>query len=396
MFSNNWRVKQDTPQSPSGEERVSPWSSARNRGVGSKDGGDRPSQGQGRFSRNEAGDSPRKPSQLTESDRAIEEGRRIYVGNLSYDTTPEDIETIFQDVPRESRTVHMSIDSMTKRNPGYCFVTFTTKDMAEEALNRYDGQEFKNRTLRVKPGVRSDRSTRSQGSSSETPLYTNDRWKSSDRETSQRPERQVDSSSQDGRRLYVGGLPRIDDQETANRKIREIFEGFDVEVVSKLISPHPSKVEEGGNHYYCFVDLANNTQVNDAVKMFDGNEWGLKVSRASGGASGKVVEKQRIYVGGLPDFGDEAATEAEIRELFSEYTVKWVSKLCSPREPREGNSHFCFVELQDSQEADGAIVNLDWSEKWGGKIRVKPSLSNAQSKQGETPTRGWRGKSDRE
>ncbi|TGO53114.1 hypothetical protein BOTNAR_0304g00080 [Botryotinia narcissicola] len=308
MFSNNWRVKQDTPQSPSGDERVSPWSSSRNRGVGGKDGGDRPSPGQGRFSRNEAGDSPRKSSQLTESDNAIEEGRRIYV-----------------DVPRESRTVHMSIDSMTKRNPGYCFVTFTTKDMAEEALNRYDGQEFKNRTLRVKPGVRSDRSTRPQGSSSETPLYTIDRWKSSDRETSQRPERQVYTSSQDGRRLYVGGLPRIDDQETANRKIREIFEGFDVEVVSKLISPHPSKVEEGGNHYYCFVDLANNTQVNDAVKMFDGNEWGLKVSRASGGASGKVVEKQRIYVGGLPDFGDEAATEAEIREFFSEYTVKWVS-----------------------------------------------------------------------
>ncbi|APA13497.1 hypothetical protein SS1G_07874 [Sclerotinia sclerotiorum 1980 UF-70] len=394
MFSNNWRVKQDPPQSPNGEERVSPWSSSRNRGggqTGGRDGGDRPNQGQGRFSRNEAGDSPRKSSQLTESDKAIEEGRRIYVGNLSYDTTAEDIETIFQDAPRESRTVHMSVDPMTKRNPGYCFVTFTTKDMADEALNRYDGQEFKNRTLRVKPGVRSDRSARPQASSSETPLHTNDRWKSS--ETSQ--PRQVDTSSQDGKRLYVGGLPRIDDQETANRKIREIFEGFDVEVVSKLISPHPSKVEEGGNHYYCFVDLANNTQVNDAVKMFDGNEWGLKVSRASGGVSGKVVEKQRIYVGGLPDFGDESATEAEIRELFSEYNVKWVSKLCSPREPREGNSHFCFVELQDSQEADGAIVNLDWSEKWGGKIRVKPSLSSAQSK-GETPTRGWRGKSDRE
>ncbi|RAL66386.1 hypothetical protein DID88_006077 [Monilinia fructigena] len=390
MFSNNWRVKQDPPQSPSGEERVSPWSSSRNRGGGQTGGSDRPNQG--RFSRNEGPDSPRKSSQLTESDKAIEEGRRIYVGNLSYDTTPEDIEIIFQDVPRESRTVHMSIDSLTKRNPGYCFVTFTTKDMADDALNRYDGQEFKNRTLRVKPGVRSDRSTRPQASSSETPLHTNDRWKSS--ESSQR---QVDTSSQDGRRLYVGGLPRIDDQETANRKIREIFEGFDVEVVSKLIAPHPSKVDEGGNHYYCFVDLANNTQVNDAVKMFDGNEWGLKVSRASGGSSNKVVEKQRIYVGGLPDFGDEAATEAEIRELFSEYNVKWVSKLCSPREPREGNSHFCFVELQDAQEADGAIVNLDWSEKWGGKIRVKPSLSTPQSnKQGDTPTRGWRAKSDRD
>ncbi|QSZ32880.1 hypothetical protein DSL72_002461 [Monilinia vaccinii-corymbosi] len=390
MFSNNWRVKQDPPQSPSGEEKVSPWSSSRNRGGGKTGGGDRPNQG--RFSRNEGADSPRKSVQLTESDKAIEEGRRIYVGNLSYDTTPEDIEVIFQDVPRESRTVHMSIDSLTKRNPGYCFVTFTTKDMADEALNRYDGQEFKNRTLRVKPGVRSDRNIRPQASSSsETPLHTNDRWKSP--ETSQR---QVDTSSQDGRRLYVGGLPRIDDQETANRKIREIFEGFDVEVVSKLIAPHPSKAEEGGNHYYCFVDLANNTQVNDAVKMFDGNEWGLKVSRASGGPSGKVVEKQRIYVGGLPDFGDEAATEAEIRELFSEYNVKWVSKLCSPREPREGNSHFCFVELQDAREADGAIVNLDWSEKWGGKIRVKPSLSSPQTKQGDAPTRGWRAKSDRE
>lgn len=154
MFSNNWRVKQDPPQSPSGDERVSPWTSSKNRG-GQNGGSDRSNQG--RFSRNEGPDSPRKSSQLTESDKAIEEGRRIYVGNLSYDTTQEDIETIFQDAPSESRTVHMSIDPMTKRNPGYCFVTFTTKDMADEALNRYDGQELKSRTLRVKPGVRSDR-----------------------------------------------------------------------------------------------------------------------------------------------------------------------------------------------------------------------------------------------
>ncbi|PQE33751.1 hypothetical protein CJF32_00009981 [Rutstroemia sp. NJR-2017a WRK4] len=390
MFSNNWRVKDDTPRSPGSTERTSTWGQ-RTRGNGDKNTEQR--QGQGRFSRSEAPDTSRRSLNGAEADKAIEEGRRIYVGNLGYDTTSEDIETLFQDVPRESRTVNMSIDPITRRNPGYCFVTFTSKELADQALEEFDGKEFRNRALRVKPGVRSDRTTRPQAADSQaspSSPYAYDRWKGS-----ADTDRQVSSTSQEGRRLYVGGLPRLEDQATVNLKVREIFEGFDVQVVSKLISPHPSKMEEGGNHYYCFVDLATPAQVDAAIKMFDGNEWGLRVSRASG-VSGKAMERQRIYVGGLPDFGDEATTEAEMRSLFSEYTVKWISKLCAPREPREGNGHFCFVELADGQEADTAIVNLDWTEKYGGKIRVKHSLGTSSTKQGETPTRGWRGKRDAE
>ena len=54
--------------------------------------------------------------------------------------------------------------------------------------------------------------------------------------------------------------------------------------VSKLISPHPSKASEPGNHYYCFVDLENAGDVEVVIAALDGQEgsWGgpLRVNKA--------------------------------------------------------------------------------------------------------------------
>ena len=93
-------------------------------------------------------------------------------------------------------------------------------------------------------------------------------------------------SSQQGLRLYVGNLPRIEPQGALEAEIQQLFAAFQITAVSKLISPHPSKIEEEaeGNFYYCFVDLQTPEEVQMAVDETNGKQgsWGgeMRVGKA--------------------------------------------------------------------------------------------------------------------
>lgn len=102
--------------------------------------------------------------------------------------------------------------------------------------------------------------------------------------------------------MYVGGLPKIDGQAAIDAEMQAMFEGFEVKSISKMISPHPSKASEPGNHYYLFVDLATAEEAGRAMEALDGKEmeWGgrLRVNRAKG-ENKKVVRESRVT---LDDF----------------------------------------------------------------------------------------------
>lgn len=282
---------------------------------------------------------------------------------------------------------------MTGRNPSYCFVDFTSKALAEQVMAAYNGRDFLRRPIKVKPGIKSgtgsgryDVRPKHRPEETQQPFDRWRRWET--------PE-QLGDAGQEGRRLYVGGLPRFKTQEETTSQIRDLFKsgGFSVEVISKLVSAHESKKDEPGNHNFCFVDLASSSLADQALQALNGLEmwgWQLKVNKARG-ASVKLAERRRLYVGGLPDFAGPLATEAGIKELFQGYQIQVVSKLFPPKEDRkdeEGNHHYCFVELSDEQQTDAAIEALDWKEMWGWKVRVKPALGN--SKQTTRPeTRQW-------
>jgi RNA recognition motif-containing protein len=98
-----------------------------------------------------------------QAEQAIEEGRRLYVGNMPYHATTKDVEKLFEDVLNGVQAINIAVDPMTGRNPSYCFVDFTTKEMAERVMDEYDGRDFMRRPLKVKPGVRSGNLTGRRG-----------------------------------------------------------------------------------------------------------------------------------------------------------------------------------------------------------------------------------------
>ncbi|TAQ89480.1 hypothetical protein B7494_g2239 [Chlorociboria aeruginascens] len=382
MDSGNWRVKREPDATSGSQNQQARLSSTNHRDTS------RSNRSQGYGKNDHQPSSFRKPLLDTKAEQAIVEGRRLYVGNLPYEATTKDIERMFADVSSAIQAINMSVDPMTGRNPSYCFIDFSSREAAAQVMEEYNGKDFLQRPLKIKPGIAArvprQEITNHSPSNPNSP-YAFDRWRRDDNLE------KLNVAAKDGRRLYVGGLPKPKDQFTTNADMRELFEGegFNVQAVSKMISPHESKQFQGNHNYYCFVDLSTKEEANAAIAALDGLEkWNckIKVDRATG-TSGKLGERRRLFVGGIPDLEEQAA-EREIRDLFSDFEIKTISKLFSPKESLKGepgNSRFCFVELADEQQTDNAIASLDWLDKWDGKVRVKPALGDSKPPHRPTP-----------
>jgi RNA recognition motif-containing protein len=75
-------------------------------------------------------------------------GRKVFVGNLSFDTTSADLETLFgQAGTCESASV--ITDRATGRSRGFGFVEMGSPGEAAKAIAAFNGHELHGRTLNV-------------------------------------------------------------------------------------------------------------------------------------------------------------------------------------------------------------------------------------------------------
>ena len=73
--------------------------------------------------------------------------KRIYVGNLSYQTTEGDLATLFEQVGQVD-SVNIITDRDTGRSKGFAFVEMSGED-ADKAITQLNGTEVGGRTLTV-------------------------------------------------------------------------------------------------------------------------------------------------------------------------------------------------------------------------------------------------------
>ena len=71
---------------------------------------------------------------------------QIYVGNMSYNTTQESLETLFSEFGNVT-SVKIITDRETGRAKGFGFVAM--ENGGNEAIEALNGKEFEGRTLRV-------------------------------------------------------------------------------------------------------------------------------------------------------------------------------------------------------------------------------------------------------
>lgn len=77
---------------------------------------------------------------------------KLYIGNLSYDTTEAEVREILEEFG-PIVDLHMPVDRDSGRPRGFVFVTFSTKELAEAAMAKLDGFDFGGRNLRVREAV---------------------------------------------------------------------------------------------------------------------------------------------------------------------------------------------------------------------------------------------------
>ncbi len=72
----------------------------------------------------------------------------IYIGNLSYQATEDDLRLVFADYGTVKRIV-LPTDRETGRLRGFAFVEMTADDQETSAIEQLDGAEWMGRQLRV-------------------------------------------------------------------------------------------------------------------------------------------------------------------------------------------------------------------------------------------------------
>lgn len=73
---------------------------------------------------------------------------KLYVGNLSFNTTENSLQEIFEQYGEVRETVLIQ-DKATGRSRGFGFVTMGTKEAGEAAINGLNGNDFEGRNLMI-------------------------------------------------------------------------------------------------------------------------------------------------------------------------------------------------------------------------------------------------------
>ena len=73
---------------------------------------------------------------------------RIFVGNLSYETSQTELETLFGQVGQVTE-VFLPVDRATDKPRGFAFVEFGDAASVSQAIEKLDGTELNGRNLRV-------------------------------------------------------------------------------------------------------------------------------------------------------------------------------------------------------------------------------------------------------
>ena len=88
-------------------------------------------------------------------------GNRLYIGNMSWDTTEDSLMAALTEGGRTVKDLHVVTDRETGRPRGFAFAEFGNEADAQAAIDALDGTDLDGRTLKV--NVAEERKPRAGG-----------------------------------------------------------------------------------------------------------------------------------------------------------------------------------------------------------------------------------------
>jgi cold-inducible RNA-binding protein len=89
---------------------------------------------------------------------------KLYVGNLSFETTENDLQDLFEQHGAVSE-VNLMMDRMTGKSRGFAFVTMNDDAQAKAAMAAVNGKELNGRALNVNEARPREERPRPEGGS---------------------------------------------------------------------------------------------------------------------------------------------------------------------------------------------------------------------------------------
>ncbi|KAF3925817.1 hypothetical protein ABW20_dc0102487 [Dactylellina cionopaga] len=240
--------------------------------------------------------------------KATEEGRRLYVGNLDWQIKAADVALWIEGAGYTMRVVDMPVQPEDPRRAVFCFVELFTAEETKEVKEVLNGRLMRGRPVRIDlsrskqsrdQNIRPENIVHEEAPSKPTKAYSDagvDISKlnldailpsTSKSEAGQTLAGKLPEST----RLFVGGLPHIENINELEDLITELFHGFHVESLSGIFSSKKGKYANTENNSYCFVDLVNREEAKMAVRFLNSREtsWGIaRVNYATGATDAKL------------------------------------------------------------------------------------------------------------
>ncbi len=79
----------------------------------------------------------------------MEQVNKLYVGNLDFNTTEDELKGYFDQKGIQSKSVTLIKDKYTGRSKGFGFVEVESEEVIQKAIESLDGQELNGRKLTV-------------------------------------------------------------------------------------------------------------------------------------------------------------------------------------------------------------------------------------------------------
>ncbi|GFP88426.1 31 kDa ribonucleoprotein chloroplastic [Phtheirospermum japonicum] len=170
----------------------------------------------------------------SESEDASDEAK-VYVGNVPYDIDSNKLAQIFEDAGVVEKAEIISTKEDPEQSRGFGFVTMSTVEEAEKAIEMFHQYDLGGRTLTVNKAA-------PKGSRPE------------------RPPRVFESSSS---RIYVGNLP----WSIVDADLEDLFSDYGKVVSARVVCDR----ETGRSRGFGFVEMSSESETKDAIANLDGH-----------------------------------------------------------------------------------------------------------------------------
>ncbi|KAF3247522.1 hypothetical protein TWF128_008599 [Orbilia oligospora] len=296
---------------------------------------------------------------------AAAEGRRLYIGNLAYTTTEDQLKDFFEGYSIES--VSIPVNPRTSRAVGYAFVDVAKKEEADKAITELSGKEILERKVSVqvarKPGT-----SPAAAANGEAPNNGDKRA----------PRR--------GRGGFRGGRSggrgsRFRPRSDSTRAAPKDTTAAPAETPAPSAAAHSTPVTA--------TTEAPKTTTTEAPAA-DADKGPRGPRRKRGPPENGVASTTKVMVANLP----YELSESALKELFAAYNPEsakialrpiprfMVRKLQARGEARKGRG-FGFVTLPSEEMQKKAVDEMNGKVVEGREIAVKVAIDNPKDEEGE-------------